>query len=82
MLVYANVLVVFAICVQLVPVLVEDSHLTTTPLFPFTIKVPLFELLHTVVIDGEIVAPSGDGATITVTLAMLEHPFAPVPVNV
>ena len=71
-----------AICVQLVPPLVEDSHLTITPLIPLTIKVPPFELAHTVVVWGEMVAPSGLGITVTVTLAVLEHPFAPVPVTV
>jgi hypothetical protein len=77
-----SVLLVLGICVQLVPPLVEDSHLTITPLMPFTVKVPPFALAHAVVVCGEMVAPAGPGITDTVTLAVLEHPFAPVPVTV
>ncbi len=73
---------VLAIWLQLAPPLVEASHLTITPLFPFTVKVPLFELEHTVDTEGEIVAPSGEGVTVTVTFVLLEHPFAAVPVKV
>jgi hypothetical protein len=39
-------------------------------------------LAHTIVTGWEIIPPSGDGVTTIVALAVLEHPFAPVPVTV
>jgi hypothetical protein len=58
---------------------VDDSHLTTKPPFPLNVRVPLFEFAQDVVTCGEMEPPSGAGSTVTVTSAVLVHPFAPVP---
>ena len=79
---YVNVFVVLAICVQLAPAFVEDSHLTITPPCPLKLSVPLLLLAHTIVTGWEIIPPSGEGVTTIVALAVLEQPLAAVPVTV
>ena len=66
---------------QVAPPFVDASHLTTFPVFPVKVNVPLFEPVQTVVMSGEIVPPSG-GFTVTVTSAVFVHPLASVPVTV
>ena len=71
----------FAIGVQFAPAFVDDSHLTTSPMFPVRVSVPLFEVSQTVVSGATMVRPSY-GIIVTVTPAEFVHPFATVPVTV
>lgn len=51
------------------------------PVLPLNVIVPLFEPTQARAVDGERVPPAGDGLTVIVTDAVLEHvPLDPVTV--
>jgi hypothetical protein len=69
--------VVFAIAVQLVPPLVEDSQRITLPVFPLKVNVPLLVPEHTVA-SAPTVPPTETGFTVIVAadeFAALQTPL-------
>ena len=68
--------------VHVVPPLIEDSHLIILPVEPLNVNVPLFDPVHPGLTAGEILPPVGFAFTVTVTVALLVHPFPAVPVTV
>ena len=62
---------VFVILSQVVPPLVEDSHLTTDPVFPDNVRVAPLELLQTELVRGDMVPPTDAGEMVTVAIDVI-----------
>ena len=57
------------------PPLVEDSHLTIGPIYPLSVKAPLFGPVQTLVTSGERMPPTTSGDTVTVTVVTPAQPL-------
>jgi hypothetical protein len=62
------VFVVLAILVHVPPPLVENSHLTTKPVLPDKVTVPLFVTPHTGILAGDNVPPTEAATTVNVAV--------------
>lgn len=78
---YDSVAEVFEMAVHVAPPSVDDCHPMIVPVLPLNVNVPLLDPEQAVVMFGETVPPFG-GLTVMVTVAVLLHPFASVPVTV
>ena len=71
----------FAISVQLVPLLVDDCHFNTLPVWPVNVNVPLFAPVQTVLLPFTVPAIVGSGQVVTVSVAACDVIVAVQPLN-
>ena len=74
-------MLVLAISAHVEPPFVEVCHLTTLPVLPLNVIVPVFVELHNVPPEYDVVPPTAGKIMVIVLLAVAVQPFASVAVT-